>query len=68
MCHVEGFGSRLAPGARSLGGQPFAVQGFFFRFTSDARTKEYWSRTWGWEIENALMRFGSGSGTYSPPF
>lgn len=68
FCHVEGFGSRLAPGSRSVGGGPFAVQGFFFRFTTDARTKEYWSRTWGWEIENALMRFGSGSGTYTPPF
>ncbi len=68
VCHVDGFASRLAPGARSLGGAPFAVQGFFFRFTTDARTKEYWSRTWGWEIENALLRFGSGSGTYSPPF
>jgi cyanophycinase len=68
LCHVEGFGSRLAPGSRSVGGGSFAVQGFFFRFTTDARTKEYWSRTWGWEVENALMRFGSGSGTYTPPF
>lgn len=67
-CHVEGFVSRLAPPSKSIGGAPFQMQGFFFRFTTDAKTKEYWSKTWGWEVENALMRFGSGSGTYTPPF
>jgi cyanophycinase len=67
-CHAEGFVMRLSPGSKSTGGGPFAIGGFFFRFTTDAKTKEYWSRAWGWEIENALMRWGSGTGTYSPPF
>lgn len=67
-CHVEAFGSRLSPGSNSYNGQPFQFRGFFFRFTSDARTKEFWSESWGWEVENALMRFGTGNGSYTPPF
>lgn len=67
-CRVEAFGSRLAPGSNSGNGSPFNVSGFFFRFSSDAKTREFYSDSWGWEVENALMRFGTGTGTYTPPF
>lgn len=66
-CRVEGFGSRVS-GGNSGNGQPFQVSGFFFRFTADAKTREFYSDSWGWEIENAIMRFGTGTGTYTPPF
>lgn len=68
VCHADGLGYRLSPGATALGGAPFAVKGFFFRFTTDAKTKEFYSKDWGWEVENALMQVGSGTGTITPPF
>jgi cyanophycinase len=68
FCHADGFINRLSPGQSSIDGGTFTVEGFFFRFTTDSRTKEYYNSSWGWEVENAIMRVGWGSGTYTPPF
>jgi cyanophycinase len=68
LCHADGLGYRLAPGATAVGGAPFAVKGFFFRFTTDDKTKEFYSSDWGWEVENVLMQVGTGTGTIAPPF
>lgn len=67
-CHAEALAPRLNAGESTLAGTPFESSGFYFRFTTDSKTKEFWSNSWGWEIENVLMRVGTGTSTYTPPF
>lgn len=65
-CQADALGVKLL--ATVPDGQPFQVRGFFFRFSADDKTREFYSKSWGWEVENALMRFGTGTGSFTPPF
>jgi hypothetical protein len=66
-CQADAFGMKVT--TRGGAGQPTQMKGYTFRFSGDDRTKEFWSATWGWEVENALLRFGgTATATITPGF